>query len=223
MLRIVSATRRSKATFADSRLGRTIRNLQTRGGVVADIAYDNQTGLPEVYNAAIDRAEAEDNLAFIHDDVFVHDWFLPERVTEGLSRFSVIGVAGNRRRVPRQPAWAFIDDKFTWDAFDNLSGAVAHDVRGATAISRYGPTPVPVVLLDGVFLAVRAATLKQAGVRFDTRFHFHCYDLDFCRACERAGLTLGTWPIALTHASGGHFGVPAWRKAFEAYLSKWGD
>lgn len=223
MLRIISATRHTSATFADSLLGRTIRNMQTRGGVVADIAYENRAGLPEVYNAAIERAEAEDDLAFIHDDVFVQDWFLPERVSEGLGRFSVIGVAGNRRRVPRQPAWAFIDDTFTWDAFDNLSGAVAHTVRGSTAISRYGPTPAPVVLLDGVFLAVRAGTLKQAGVRFDTRFTFHCYDLDFCRSCEQAGLTLGTWPIALTHGSGGHFGVPAWRKAFEAYLSKWGD
>jgi GT2 family glycosyltransferase len=76
-------------------------------------------------------------------------------------------------------------------------------------------------LLDGVFLAVRTATLKQHGVRFDPRFKFHCYDIDLCRTALTKGLRIGTWPIAITHDSGGAFGSEAFRQAARAYLEKW--
>jgi hypothetical protein len=58
-------------------------------------------------------------------------------------------------------------------------------------------------------------------VRFDPRFTFHFYDMDFCRSCERAGLSMGTWPIAITHRSTGAFGSPAWQAGYAEYLAKW--
>ena len=58
-------------------------------------------------------------------------------------------------------------------------------------------------------------------MRFDERFPFHFYDLDFCRSARANGLRLGTWPITLTHQSGGRFGIPEWRKAYADYLNKW--
>jgi GT2 family glycosyltransferase len=60
-------------------------------------------------------------------------------------------------------------------------------------------------------------------VKFDERFDFHFYDMDFCRGAEKAGLRIGTWPIAVTHASGALFGTPAWRSALQVYLDKWGE
>ena len=62
---------------------------------------------------------------------------------------------------------------------------------------------MPVQSLDGVFLAARADILQRSGVRFDPRFAFHDYDLDFCRSATEARLSLGTWLFPLIHASGG--------------------
>ena len=63
----------------------------------------------------------------------------------------------------------------------------------------------------------------SAGVRFDPQFKFHFYDLDFCRSCEKAGLSMGTWPIDIMHASGGVFRSDAWNEARELYFRKWGE
>jgi hypothetical protein len=32
---------------------------------------------------------------------------------------------------------------------------------------------------------------------------------------------VGTWPIAVTHASGGAFGSPAWNRSLALYREKW--
>jgi GT2 family glycosyltransferase len=88
-------------------------------------------------------------------------------------------------------------------------------------VSYYGPTPAACVLLDGLFLGVNVKRLRQAGVTFDARVRFHCYDLDFCRSAGKAGLKVGTWPLALTHASVGNFASPAWRAEAAVYLEKW--
>jgi len=85
------------------------------------------------------RQSAAAFLLFVHDDVWLEDLFLADRILEGLTTYEVIGVAGNRRRLSNQWGWPFkssppdqlpsfgID---TWD-IPNLSGAV----------SRTGPTP----------------------------------------------------------------------------------
>jgi hypothetical protein len=77
------------------------------------------------------------------------------------------------------------------------------------------------MLLDGLFLAVRTQAIKEAGLRFDERFRFHCYDLDFCRSALQRRLRIGTWPIAVTHDSGGAFGSAAFKEGARAYLDKW--
>jgi GT2 family glycosyltransferase len=45
--------------------------------------------------------------------------------------------------------------------------------------------------------------------------------MDFCREAKRRGLRLGTWPIAITHASGGAFGSVQWSKERRVYFKKW--
>ncbi|HYL16741.1 MAG TPA: hypothetical protein VEV41_27140 [Terriglobales bacterium] len=61
--------------------------------------------------------------------------------------------------------------------------------------------------------------ISFALIAFDSQFHF--YDLDFCRVCRQKELSLGTWPIAVTHASGGSFGSPQWLEARVLYEKKW--
>jgi len=111
---------------------------------------------------------------------------------------------------------------FEWDDWQNLSGVVAHGSQPGGELYFYGMPPgLACRLLDGAFLAVRCHTLLDSGIRFDERFTFHFYDMDFCRSAETAKLRIGTWPIAVTHDSEGKFGSPAWQAGYEAYLAKW--
>lgn len=224
MLRMIVATRSAEQDFLkNTALGMSLQRLAFDRRLVARIAFSNKRGLPEIYNPSILKAAPDDILVFVHDDVWLDDYFLVDRIEEGLQKFDVIGLAGNRRKVPGQPAWAFIDAKFTWDDKTHLSGSVAHGKNPFGAVSHFGPAGQECELLDGVFLAARASALQEKGVLFDPRFDFHFYDMDFCRTARKQGLRLGTWPICLTHQSGGAFGSPGWQQKYQAYLEKWGN
>jgi GT2 family glycosyltransferase len=221
---IVAATRLDEPAFRrESMLGRSLARVESFSPLVIAIAYRNARPLADVYNRAIERAAPGDHLAFVHDDVWIDDWYVAKRVADALATYDVVGVAGNKVRRAGQASWVFDGDRPN-AAQPSLSGGVVHGAPERPAPARYGDAPAEVRLLDGVFLAARADALKAHDVRFDARFPFHFYDTDFCRTCERAGLRLGTWPIALTHRSSGEgFAGPAWDDAYRAYLDKWGE
>lgn len=227
MIEVVSATRLSESDFwGRSALGLSLKRLSSDKRLVPVVAFANQRGLPDVFNERIRATSAHEYLVFIHDDVWLDDCFLADRVLDGLRVFDVIGVAGNRRRVRQQPAWLFAgrnaQGRFVWDKA-YLSGAIGHGKGPFGAISAFGPAPAACEFVDGVFLAVRRSVLQEAGVGFDPLFKFHFYDMDFCRSVRAAGLRLGTWTIAMTHQSGGAFGAAAWNEAFVCYQKKWPD
>jgi GT2 family glycosyltransferase len=219
---VISATRLSHEEFwAKSALGMSLRRLQFDDRLVPRISASNTRGLPHIYNEGISAADPDSIVVMMHDDVWIEDYFFTQRLHEGLDRYDLIGVAGNRRRVRGQPAWAFVNANFTWDDKTNLSGAVAHGPYGFGAVSYFGEAPADCELLDGVLLAARKSVLTHRAIAFDPRFDFHCYDMDFCRSAKLRGLRLGTWPICVTHQSGGSFGTDQWKKAYRAYLEKW--
>lgn len=222
MIEIVCATRLSPDEFSTkSALGQSLQRLAFDDRIVVSLAPANLAGLPQVYNSRIRSTDSAERLVFIHDDVWIDDYFFADRVIEALAVYDVIGVAGNRRRVPRQPGWAFVDAKLTLDAQTNFRGAIAHGPSPFGQVSRLGPTPADCELLDGVFLGARKSVLTANGIQFDTRFDFHFYDMDFCRSARQKGLRLGTWPICMTHQSGGAFGSTRWRSMYRLYLEKW--
>jgi hypothetical protein len=228
-IRIVCATRLARDEFFQkSALGRTMAAygaFYPPTFVELRLFERNARGLPAVYNEAI--AEAAANAAvllFAHDDITLCDFFWGHQVLGSLQAFDVVGIAGNRRRVPGQPGWAFIDAKPTWDTAENLSGVIGHGSGFPPQnLSAFGPTQQAVKLLDGCLLACRSATLHEHGLRFDERFDFHFYDMDFCRQAEANSLRMGTWPMSVVHESGGSFGSKPWRAAYAKYLEKWGD
>jgi GT2 family glycosyltransferase len=226
MIEIVAASPKSEHQFyAAAPLGISLRRLAADKRIAGRICFGNtgakKDGLPAIFNRQIAAAGREAIIVFTHDDVWLDDCFLADRLVEALKRFDVVGVAGNRRILPHQPAWAFVDEKFTWDEPKHLSGALAHGANAGGAISHFGPTPARCELLDGVFLAVKASVLAKHTLRFNERLRFHFYDMDFCREAKRRGLRLGTWPIAITHASGGAFGSAQWSKERRVYFKKW--
>jgi hypothetical protein len=222
--RFVCATRGSSDQFFTSTpLG---RSLAIYNAPFAELTLfdNNKTGLPKLYNEAItDSVSDPAILVFVHDDVHLCDFFWHQRIVDGLEAFDIIGVAGNRRRLPKQPTWGYIDENFTWDDSTNLSGAVAHGSGfPPTMLSSYGASAQEVKLLDGLFLAARSETILANGIRFDEQFDFHFYDMDFCRQAETKSLRMGTWPLSLIHESPGHAATPAWRTQYAKYLQKWG-
>jgi predicted O-linked N-acetylglucosamine transferase (SPINDLY family) len=223
---LVSATQLSEDDFwAKSALGQSLPyHLSCDARIKPCIAFSNTRGLPEVFNEAIAQAADDDILVFMHDDVWIDELdAFTEALREGLSQFDVLGVAGNRRRVPNQPAWGFLDLKLRPDASEFLSGQIAHGDRPYGETSYFGEVPAACELLDGVFLATQKNRLNKRKVRFDKRFDFHLYDLDFCRTARKAGLTLGTWRIRLTHQSKGNYFSRHWHSKSKLYLKKWGS
>lgn len=222
-VQIVSATRYSESEFWNkSALGLSLhRHLKQDNGISASIAFNNTLGLSDVFNQAIERADDSAILVFVHDDVWIDEANFVDTMIAGLERFDVIGVAGNKRRLPNQPAWLFVDTALNWDEPEYLSGTVWHGPHAFGEDKFYGDVPAPCELLDGVFIATTKSALNGAHVRFDHQFDFHLYDVDFCRSAREAGLSLGAWPIKLTHQSKGAFGSPHWAQKCQLYFNKW--
>jgi GT2 family glycosyltransferase len=152
------------------------------------------------------------------------DFFWIHSIFNGLHNFGIVGIAGNKRRIPFQPSWAFIDKGFKWDDPENLSGIVGHgNTFPPENLSVFGPPFQEVKLLDGVLLAAFSETLIKKQIRFDEKFKFHFYDVDFCRQAEVHGITMGTIPLSLIHESGGNFDSDNWRNSYADYLKKWGQ
>jgi GT2 family glycosyltransferase len=219
----VSATRLSEKDFwRKSLLGPSLRNRLNNTTVTTRIAFENSRGLPEVYNEAI-RKEKADILVFLHDDVSLHDTQILQKIRAALKFNDVVGVAGNQRRLPNQPAWAFLKNEkgeLVWDN-GHLSGSIQHGTPGKSTTSYFGPSPATCALMDGVFLAANRHVLLKSNALFGNEFKFHFYDMDFCRSVSRAGLRMSTWPIDLIHESGGAFNTESWKKMEAIYLQKW--
>lgn len=229
-VRIVAATTLAEKKFwRASYLGRSLSMIPESLRPEVRLCFDNTgadvRGLPAVYNEAIDTAKADDVLVLTHDDVYLHDWFVTARAQEAMERWDVAGVAGAVDPDLAQPSWywtfgADLDQGPRQDI--TRSGAINHYDYVTHKVEHFGPAPAQCVLLDGVMLIVNVRRLRSRKVRFDEQFAFHLYDLDFCRAAAAAGLTLGTWPITLTHNSQGAWDAGAFRSAARAYLDKWG-
>jgi GT2 family glycosyltransferase len=222
--RFVCATREPQHRFADhTALGRSLAPFRQMRFVELKLYAENRAGLPSLYNEAIREAASDPAiLIFVHDDVYLCDWFWPLHILTGLRVFDVIGLAGNKRRVPGQSSWCFIDDRLTPDSAENLSGFVAHgNDFPPDEINVFGLPRQQVKLLDGLLLAAASDTLVRSGLTFDERFDFHFYDMDFCRQAELKQLRLGTWTVSVIHQSGGGFDSPSWRAGYARYLEKW--
>jgi len=206
--------------WTNSALGQSLERIQFNKEHLI-IQFSNTQGLPLVYNTALASPKCKELVAFIHDDVWIDDIFFAERIAEGLGKFDVFGVIGNRKCAALQPSWAFTDRSLSWDHLENLIGAIAHGDYPFGTVQKYQETQGSCALIDGVMMAANRSKLDAHQIRFDERFKFHFYDVDFCRSLERAGLNLGVYPVSLTHQSSGQAGGEAWASEYIEYARKW--
>jgi len=182
-------------------------------------------GLSEFYNQAIEVSDEDAILVFIHDDVYIHDWQLRHQLKAALSIFDVVGVVGSAQVPFGQPGWwhdVTADGQPARNDAVLRSGTINHFDPHHVRPDFYGASPMSCDLLDGVFLAVRRSTLIKTRLRFDQSFRFHCYDTDFCYQARERGLSLGTWPLSLTHGSPGSFSTD-WISSAQALKQKLGS
>lgn len=227
-IRFVCATRETEGGFLEkTALGRTLSVYKYTDFTQIRLFPQNRSGLSAVYNTAIKESINDPAiLVFAHDDIYLTDFYWPDHILNALQHFDIVGVAGNKERIPRQHSWAriTIEGKKIWDKPENLSGVVGHG-HGFPCknLSVYGPPGQEVKLLDGLMLICRSDLLHAKGLMFDERFAFHFYDLDFCRQAEQKGIKMGTWSISVIHESEGNLTSEAWRHGYQSYLEKWGD
>ena len=221
MIEIVSATRLDPDHFwKEAPLGQSLQRLSKEGRIKAWIAFENTLGLPTIYNQRLNAPDSADVLLFVHDDVWIDDFFIVDRALEASRHYDLFGVVGNRRCLPLQPSWAFTDTAGTWDEPANLRGAIAHGSPLEGKVDIFGASPADCEVLDGVLLGVEKSAFKAAGLYFDERFDFHFYDVDLCLNASRRGLRIGVWPIAITHGSKGGFDL-AWHQTYLNFCAKW--
>lgn len=224
-IKFVVATRESSDSFyANTATGRSLAFYQSPQIEIC-LFPENSLGLSKIYNSVIESCLASPSLLiFMHDDVHLIDYHWMDALANALQVFSIVGVCGNKRRVPFQPSWAFPDLTLQFDAQENLSGLIGHGkCFPPDDLSFFGPPMQQVMLLDGVMLAAFSETLIRSYIRFDEKFDFHFYDMDICRQAEIRGLSCGTAAISLIHESGGNFGSPSWKNSYDAYIQKWGQ
>ena len=223
-IKIVVATRETEKNFyTHTATGRSI-SFNAPSFLEVRLFPNNRQGLPSVYNNALrECADEPCIIVFAHDDLQILDFFWFFRVVDSLANFDVVGIVGNLRRLPNQPSWAFIDKNLVWDNSENLSGVIGHGNIFPPTLDVFGLPRQKVMLLDGLFLAAKSQTLLDNDLFFDERFHFHFYDLDFCRQLEIKGLSCGTTDLSLIHESEGNFGSKVWNDAYQEYLNKWGN
>jgi len=212
-VRLVCVTRLSPESFRKSLLGRSIQHLT----ILHSIFYNNQDGGPSPsYNQFLTEQYRNEYLVFLHDDVFIDDYWIDVRINEALAVYDVVGLTGLSYTLPiKDPIW---DGTAPWDC-----GTVAQGTPENNHFWRLrNRSPYRVYALDGLCIAVNTAKILDAGIRWDPQFTRDYYDLDFCCQCNEKGLTLGVWPLALTHSGKGSGKGPQWYQLQEAFKKKWG-
>jgi len=160
----------------------------------------NQYSLTQIYNQAIKEHNNESAIiVFSHPDIIIKtkNWGRLLLNKFNNSDFSIIGVAGTTY---------LHDDGVWWHDKSKMYGVVEHTDGYSTWVSVYAK-PIsgyikPVVVIDGLFMAVDCNNIEH---QFDEDFKgFHFYDLSFCFPNYLDGCNIGvTTDIRILHKSVG--------------------
>jgi hypothetical protein len=189
----------------DGKQSQLVQSLsEMKDDVTLVINANNTSGLSKAYNKQLtpDNLIKHDIVLFIHDDVYIDDLKLKGKLYTAINqlKYDIIGLAGASKIKIRKPClWHRMSEPKDW------SGAVSHplDNHSRLAVTTFGPWPSRCLVLDGLFLAVNLRRVLEAGWKFNEAFKYHHYDIAACLDANKLKLTLGTYPIWVTHNSPG--------------------
>jgi GT2 family glycosyltransferase len=178
----------------------------------------NEYSLAELYNKGIKDSKYDIVVCCHNDIVLEKNW--GKKLLEDFNNnpeFGIIGKAGS---------CYFPESGVYWERLhQTMVGQVYHHPPGQKKwLSRYSPKfpfLVPVVTLDGVFLAFDKTKIKH---RFDESYgKFHFYDHGFCVPNYLDGVKLGvTTSFELTHESVGQPNQEFYQSK-DKFVEKWGS
>lgn len=157
---------------------------------------NGEKSLSQVYNEILDESETEIVL-LCHDDIYfdTNSWYSKLIKHFEKTDYGIIGMAGTTI-MPSSGRW--------WEQKRKMVGIVNHEHNGKKWESRYSDSfqnsISPVVVLDGLFLAIDKTKIKK---KFNEDFKgFHFYDIPFCFENFLEGVKLGVITnIRITHKS----------------------
>ena len=174
------------------------------------------------YQTAFQKLNAsdEDIVIFCHDDIEIRE--TPEIFVQKLSNLlelpetGFVGPAGTTFLGQNAVWW----DQDVW-SWGKHRGKVSHiNKNGAEYVTYYG-NPGDVVVLDGLFLAAKAKTIREVGLEkpkyFEGEWDF--YDIHYTSTAFFKGFTNKAISLDILHNSRGELvGRDSWHKNREAFI-----
>lgn len=236
-LKIIIPTKQNKDQYNSSSTNECITSIIKDSTVQKDLdvnitvrpILENKTGLSELYQNILNESN-DDYVLFMHDDLEVHDHFLIKKLLKAHEIYDVVGLAGattQNYKSDKPMVWHLCREKP-----EDSRGIVGHYIpKGFNGVSEthinsayFGPTPGPVVVIDGLFMSFKMSALKDKGEVFDRNFTFHHYDMGMCVNAIEKGLTIGVWPIYCLHYGLGEFAHDTvWQKHAREFKEKHGN
>jgi len=182
----------------------------------------NQKSIFSGYKKAFDKVNPNDSDIFImcHDDIEIND--TPEEIVKyiGIANaegYGFVGAAGTKLLGEDAVWW----EQGRWKD-GHHSGQVYHKDKDSPHFHQtyYGPVS-KVVVLDGLFLAASAKTLRTVGLEKPKYLEgpWDFYDIHYTFSSYKKGLTNVTVPINIAHHSRGELvGRDGWNKNRMAFI-----
>ena len=200
---VISCTKKSEDEAESIPIFKSFKDSNFSNNIILDIVWKNKEGLSKTYNRYIDYYKNKnfDYLVFVHDDVYLDDTKLVEKLQKAFDEFNydIVGLAGGLAPKIKHPAlWHIMCDKA------NHRGQVQHPCSSTQVYyTAFGPTPSRVAIADGVFLAINLPKILESGWRFNENYDFHHYDISSCLDANKLKLKIGVYPIHIIHLSPG--------------------
>lgn len=192
MITVGFSTRQNNETF--------VEYLKKSSGIrdicVIQKINKGEKSLSEIYNEIISESKT-DIIVFCHDDIYFDTNSWGNKLIKHFQKteYGIIGVAGTTN-MPSSGKW--------WEDRKKMIGIVNHENNGKKWESKYSESLdnliSPVVVIDGVFMAIDRKRIKK---NFNSKFQgFHFYDIPFCFENFLEGVKIGVLSnIRLTHKS----------------------
>jgi GT2 family glycosyltransferase len=217
-LTIFTATQ--KSNIEDTTLYKSIQELEIDAEVKIQCIENNKEPLAVVYNQAMKNAleDEADALIIIHDDVWLEHDPVPN-LRRLFDQYDLIGVAGASRIQLESPAlWHLMGGGFNKG---HLHGRVAHGTPKDNHITDFGPYPHRVVVIDGVFMAMKPILMENIEFDDECPSHYHFYDIIMSQIAHNLGFSVGVGDISIIHESRGLKNFTNEWKSGEDYYLKW--
>ena len=196
MITIVYSTHRDKK-YNDEFKSHLSKTIGVKDYEILEFENHNQYSLAEVYNKGISQSK-HNIVVCIHNDIKLENGW-GKKLLEDFSNnpeFGVIGKAGS---------CYFPESGVYWERMNQtMVGQVYHHPPGQNKwINRYStklPELIPVVTVDGLFIAFNKTKIKHTFDETIGKFHF--YDHGFCVPNYLDGIKIGvTTSFEITHQS----------------------